>query len=179
MSEAFTRSSALANAAFPGRFGADQGAPGVVLRVLQPETLLMVMARVGKGKAVAEALSKWRGARVMWAGPEQWYVQGPTHAALEKALGGVASVVDQSHGRVTLCVSGPKARAVLAKGTPVDLHTDQFAIGKSALTQMAHVGVHLTRTGGDEFEVSVFRGFAESFWQWLTEMSLEFGFQVT
>jgi methylglutamate dehydrogenase subunit D len=178
MSDAFTRSSALANVAIPGRFGADQGAPGVTLSVPQATSLIMVLARAGKGKAVAEALEKLRGARLMWAGPEQWYVQGPTHASLVKALSSQASVVDQSHGRFALRISGPKARAVLAKGTPVDLYTEQFPTGHSVLTQMAHVGVHLTRIGDDEFELSVFRGFAESFWGWLTEMALEFGYQV-
>ena len=69
-------------------------------------------------------------------------------------------------------------RQVLCKGTPVDLHESEFEIGKSALTQMAHVGVHLTRTGRDAFEISVFRGFSESFWEWLTEQAEEFGYQV-
>ena len=49
-------------------------------------------------------------------------------------------------------------RSVLAKGTPVDLHRQEFPVGKSALTQMAHVGVHLTRVGKDAFDLSVFRG---------------------
>ena len=44
---------------------------------------------------------------------------------------------------------------------------------------MAHVGVHFTRTGEDAFELSVFRGFAESFWEWLTPQAEEFGYQVT
>ena len=97
---------------------------------------------------------------------------------LKAKLAGIASVSDQSHGRVILRVAGPKARAVLAKGTPVDLHQDAFAIGSSALTQMAHVGVHLTRAGEDAFELSVFRGFSANFWDWLTDMSEEFGYQV-
>jgi sarcosine oxidase subunit gamma len=44
---------------------------------------------------------------------------------------------------------------------------------------MAHVGVHLTRTGENAFELSVFRGFAESFWEWLAQQAEEFGYQVT
>jgi sarcosine oxidase subunit gamma len=67
---------------------------------------------------------------------------------------------------------------VLAKGTPVDLYPDEFPVGKSALTQMAHVGVHLTRVGEDAYDLSVFRGFAESFWEWITEQAEEFGYQV-
>jgi len=144
----------------------------------------MVIARAGKGRATKDALEKRRGVRVMWAGPDQYYVQGTSKAEgvlareLSKQLAGLASVVDQSHGRLTLRIEGPKARDVLAKGTPVDLHPAEFPVGKSALTQMAHVGIHLTRVETDAYELSLFRGFSESFWEWLTEMSLEFGYQV-
>ena len=44
---------------------------------------------------------------------------------------------------------------------------------------MAHVGVHLTRSGENTFELSIFRGFAESFWEWLTQQAEEFGYVVT
>ena len=93
-------------------------------------------------------------------------------------LDGLASVSDQSHGRVVIRVAGAKARDVLAKGTPVDLHPDAFPVGTSAMTQMAHVGVHLTRVAEDAYDLSVFRGFAESFWEWITEQAEEFGYQV-
>ena len=29
-----------------------------------------------------------------------------------------------------------------------------------------------------EFELSVFRGFSENFWEWLTEQAEEYGYQV-
>jgi methylglutamate dehydrogenase subunit D len=168
----------LKDAARAGRHGADKDAPGVALSIVQPGPFAMVIARKGKSKAVKDGLAALRGVRVMWAGPDQYYVKGAEAAALKKKLGTAASAIDQSHGRVMLRVSGPKSRALLAKGTPVDLHADEFPLGKSAVTQMAHVGVHLTRTGQDEFELSVFRGFSESFWEWLTEQALEFGYRV-
>ena len=43
---------------------------------------------------------------------------------------------------------------------------------------MAHVGVHIAQVGPDTFELSLFRGFAESLWEWLAEMSGEFGYEV-
>jgi heterotetrameric sarcosine oxidase gamma subunit len=46
------------------------------------------------------------------------------------------------------------------------------------MTQMAHVGVHITRVGDDVYDLSVFRGFSESFWEWLSEQAEEFGYQV-
>ena len=184
MSNAFTRTSALADVAKPSRFGADKGAPGVTFSIIHPLSIVTVIARNGKAKALKDALATLKSVEVLWAGPDQYFVQasgkaeGALYADLKAKLNSIASVSDQSHGRVALKISGPKARAVLAKGTPVDLHKDEFPIGKSAVTQMAHVGVHLTRTGPDEFTLSVFRGFSESFWEWLTQQSAEFGYQV-
>ena len=208
------RVSPLQAIAIQGRFGADKGAPGVTLSVVHPLAIAMVIARNGKSKALKDALallssstvipanagtqlsdsrsakkldSRLRGndgLMVLWAGPDQYYVQSAAkseaalYTELKTKLANIASVTDQSHGRITIRISGPRARAVLAKGTPIDLYTDEFPVGKSALTQMAHVGVHLTRTGKDEFTLSVFRGFSESFWEWLTSQAAEFGYQV-
>lgn len=179
------RVSALATVAKPGRFGADKGAPGVVLSVVHPLSLVMVMARQGKANALKDALAALKKVDVLWAGPDQYYVQASgladnsLYEDLKKKLSGIASLSDQSHGRVTLRIAGAKARAVLAKGTPIDLHTDEFPIGKSALTQIAHVSVHLTRTDVDEFSLSVFRGFSESFWEWITSQAAQFGYQIS
>jgi methylglutamate dehydrogenase subunit D len=178
------RVSVLANVAKPGRFGADKGATGVTLSVIHPLSLVAVIARKGQSKAVKDTLATLKKVDVLWAGPDQYYVQAAGLADdalfldLKKKLSSIASISDQSHGRVILRIAGPKVRAVLAKGTPIDLHADEFPIGKSALTQMAHVSVHLTRTGTDEFTFSVFRGFSESFWEWLTSQAAEFGYQV-
>jgi sarcosine oxidase subunit gamma len=173
--------SPLAGVAVQGRFGADRGQPGVIFGVRHPLSIVTVIARMGKSKAVKIALS---GYDARWAGPDQYLVvaesrgEGAVCRELTAGLQGIASAIDQSHGRVIIRAEGVKARAVLAKGTPVDLHTDEFAIGKSAMTQMAHVGVHLTRVGTDTFELAVFRGFAESFWEWMTSQAEEFGYQV-
>jgi methylglutamate dehydrogenase subunit D len=178
MLDLFTRISALADLAIQGRFGADKGAPGVTLSVRMPSSIVMVIARKGKAKALADGLKAMRGATVQWAGPDQYFVLEKPYDELAKKLNGIASCSDQSHGRVIIRIEGPKVRQILAKGSPVDFHDSEFAIGKSALTQMAHVGVHVTRIGKDGFELSVFRGFSESFWEWLTEQAEEFGYQV-
>lgn len=180
----FQRLSPLADMTVQGRFGADKGAPGVTLSVRHPLSIATVIARKGKAKAVSDALQAMKGVRVLWAGPEQYFVQaegrgeGALASGLCSALAGLASVSDQSHGRVVIRIDGPKSRAVLAKGTPVDLHAAEFPLGKSALTQMAHIGVHLTRVSDDGFDLSVFRGFSESFWEWLSEQAEEFGYLV-
>ncbi len=171
------RTSSLEDVAKSGRFGADKGVPGVSLSVIHPVTIIMAIARRGKAMALKDALANMKKVEVQWAGSDQYYVYNAPYTELKKKLEDIASVSDQSHGRVMIRIEGPKARALLAKGTPVDLHESEFPIGKSALTQMAHVSVHLTRTGKDEFTLSVFRGFSESFWEWLLSQAGEFGYQ--
>ena len=197
---AVKRVSPLAGIYRQGRFGADvAGGPGVRLALRHPLSIATVIARKGKSKALSAAMkTAWGieapapghsaggrgGIAVHWCGADQYYVvadglaEGTLFDDLGKRLAGYASISDQSHGRVVFSLSGPMARHVLTKGTPVDLHPRVFAPGRCAVTQMAHVGVHLAQEGPESYELSLFRGFAENFWEWLTEMALEFGYEV-
>ena len=181
---ALVRASALGRVALPGRFGAEKRDPGIELSVRHPASIVTVIARKGAAGRLADVLQGLEGCNVYWAGFEQYFVvaegraEGSLHRELKEKLDHLASVSEQSHGRIIIRVAGPKSRSVLAKGTPVDLHAEVFPVGKSAVTQMAHVGVHLTRIGENSFELSVFRGFAESFWEWLTEQAEEFGYRI-
>jgi heterotetrameric sarcosine oxidase gamma subunit len=179
------RVSPLAKVAAPGRFGADKGIPGVELSVRHPASIVTIIARKGCAEGLASGFDAIKNCDFQWAGFDQYYAvadgwrEGALYRELKERLGSKATVSDQSHGRMIIRIAGPSARQALAKGTPVDLHQDKFPIGKSAVTQMAHVGVHLTRTGENTFELSVFRGFAESFWEWLAQQAEEFGYRVT
>lgn len=198
LSPVIQRVSPLADVALQGRFGADKGAPGVTFSVRHPMSIVTVIARKGQSAALSKAIAAaynfalpgvgqsagtpalsfhWCGADQYYAIAEGW-AEGDLYRELRKRLEGLASCSDQSHGRIILRIKGPKARELLAKGTPIDLHPSAFGPGKSAVTQMAHVGVHLIQTGEDAFELSVFRGFSENFWEWLTEQAEEFGYQV-
>jgi heterotetrameric sarcosine oxidase gamma subunit len=197
-SSAVQRVSPLADIAVQGRFGADKGAPGVTLSVRHPMSIVTIIARKGQAAALGKAIEVAYGASLPgvgestgnaalsfhWCGADQYYAmaegkaEGELYRELRARLEGLASCADQSHGRVILRIAGPKARALLAKGTPIDLHPSVFGPGKSRVTQMAHVGVHLMETGEGAFELSVFRGFSENFWEWLTEQAEEFGYQV-
>ncbi len=197
---AVKRVSPLAGIYRQGRYGADVAAgPGVRLALRHPVSIVTVIARKGKAKALSSAMkTAWGieapapgrsasgrgGITVHWCGAEQYYVvadglaEGTLFDDLGKRFAGLASVSEQSHGRVIFALWGPMARHVLTKGTPVDLHPRDFEPGHCAVTQMAHVGVHLAQVGPESYELSLFRGFAENFWEWLTEMALEFGYEV-
>jgi heterotetrameric sarcosine oxidase gamma subunit len=182
-----------------GRYGAvlPQG-PGVRLSVRHPLSIVTIIARKEKGATLSAALeshygvaapnprgmTKGRELALLWCGDQQYYaiaegrVEGALYAELKGRLQSLASLSDQSHGRVVIAASGPKARALLAKGSAVDFHRREFPVNSSVPTQMAHIGVHVSATGDEAFELSLFRGFSEHFWEWLTEQALEFGYEV-
>ena len=169
-----------------------------MLSVRHPVSIVTIIARKGKAQALSGTIERNFGLAcppaghsasngelaLHWCGFEQWFAvaegfaEGVLYEALRDRLAGLASLSDQSHGRAIFRIEGPRARDVLAKGTPVDLHRRAFGPGRSAVTQMAHIGVHIAEVGPDAFELSLFRGFAESFWEWLGEMSCEFGYEV-
>lgn len=103
--------------------------------------------------------------------PGQWFIVGDARIApsliRERAagLGTAAAIADQSHGRVRLALSGPGARDLLARGCGVDFSARMFAVGASAATLYNHIGIHVTRTGDDRFEILVLRSFAQSLWE--------------
>lgn len=115
------------------------------------------------------------------AGPGHWLamMEGASghafEAQLRKELAGVAYVSDQSDGGTVIRISGARARDVLAKGAPIDLHPRAFASNDSTVTVIAHIGVHLWQV--DEiptYELAVFRSYSAAFWGWLAQASAEF-----
>lgn len=116
-----------------------------------------------------------------WTGPDQWLAIAPRNAErdlereLKATLAGVASVVDQSDGRVVVRIQGPRARDVFAKGVPIDLHPRVFRPGDVAITHASHIGIILWQLDeAPTYEVALFRSYAESFAHWLDESAAEY-----
>ena len=118
-----------------------------------------------------------------WLGPDEWLVVTPPNVqtwlidSLEASLEDVhASVTDLTGGYTTISLSGPKARDVLAKGCPLDLHPAVFSPGDCAQTLVAKAGA-MIRCVDDSpsFELVVRRSFAEYAALWLRDAALEYG----
>lgn len=90
----------------------------------------------------------------------------------------LGAVTDLSHARVAVRVSGLRAAWVLAKGLAFDLDPDAFPPMKVAQATIHGVGVIVRRLSPDSFDLYVYRGFALSFWEWLTEAAAETGYRV-
>lgn len=123
------------------------------------------------------------GVRLVWAGPDDWFVIGEagTAAALEKrlrdALAGVhCAVTDVSSGYFQITVAGERARELLAQGCPLDLHPDAFPMHHAAGTHFFKVSLYLwladERPG---YQMLVRRSFIDHFWQLVSAGSREFG----
>jgi heterotetrameric sarcosine oxidase gamma subunit len=104
----------------------------------------------------------------IWAGPDRWLVTSPstTNLAgeLRAHLGALAAITDQGAGRTTFRVSGAGARGMLATLIGIDLHPRVFVPGDTALTNAAHINVHLWQIDdAPTYDIIVFRSLAASF----------------
>ena len=117
----------------------------------------------------------------IWAGPDQWIAiaeRGQNcdiEVELKPLLDGLSSVVDQSDARAVVRISGPRARDVLAKGVPIDLHPRAFEANNVAITHASHIGIIFWQIDDvPAYDIAMFRSFADSFAHWLLESSAEF-----
>jgi sarcosine oxidase subunit gamma len=183
----------LAGLALPGRSGAATRKPGLLIEERTDLALATVMARHGKEQdlkgTVAAAygldlLDGKDGVSFAGIGAGQWLAAaepGQTDfvARLRARLAGLASIADQSDGRVVLRLRGDRVREVLAKGVPLDLHPKRFRTGDVASTLVAHVGVQIEQLDDQPtFQLMASRSLAGSLWSWLTKSAAEFGYEV-
>ena len=133
--------------------------------------------------------------RVFWLGPDEWWVvtpgDGPAMAdRLRTALAGQkAAVTDVSESRTCIHIRGARARDLLSKGGPLDLHPRMFSAGRCAqsLCAKAMVTLHQTeddsgdgaKEGGPAYDVYVLNSFAEYLWLWLEDAAREYGLRIT
>ncbi|MDP6969886.1 MAG: hypothetical protein QGG88_12355 [Gammaproteobacteria bacterium] len=105
---------------------------------------------------------------LVWQGRHRYFWL--TQVASVNAAGLYAT--DQSHSKTQLRISGTKARALLARGLPVDIDAATFNVGDIRMTHINHIGVVVLRLPDRDdlpvFELWVMRGFAVSLMEFLT-----------
>ena len=141
---------------------------GVKLEVLPEGHVLHALAGSADGD-LSGAIRTTLGLEARWPCASSRRANGSSSATMRcrmPKLTGIAErlkhmvdIVDQSHGRVRIGLSGEKATAVLAKGTAADLALAAFPVGHATTTLIGHIGAHITRTGETAFELMVLRGF--------------------
>ena len=189
------RTSALVGHYREGTFGAAaHDASGVTLKEIRPVAIAQVngappeesLQSLLGGDALVERnrVASLGGFDLLWNGPGKWLAVSSTQLPAEflKRLrrifdGTDATVTDLSHARTVIRVNGGHACDVLSKGCPADL--EALCTGDSIATLMGTLSsvVHCRETG-EEMDVYVFRSFGQSFWEWITDASLEFGYEA-
>ena len=124
------------------------------------------------------------GLLALWLGPDEWHIVTPPAAqtplldSLEAALNGMHFAVnDVTGGQTVITVIGPKARDVLAKGCPLDLHSTVFKPANCAQTLLAKANVLIRHVDDSppSFELIVRSSFAEYTALWLHDAASEYG----
>jgi len=171
----------------------------VTIESIEGLTIAHVAARKGQSQALRARLQELTGVAaptasqfaagkdisLLWAGPDQWLAMASgvngreLERELREACTGLASVADQSDARSIVRVSGPMARATLAKGVPIDLHPRAFGAGSAAITHAAHIGVLLWKPdASDMYLLACPRSYAGSLWSWLSHAAAEYGITI-
>ena len=123
--------------------------------------------------------------RVVWVGPDDWFIVGPSGQPeaialrLREALSGMHhAVTDVSSGYTVLHLSGRPVRDVLAQGCPLDLHPRAFERGGCAGSHLFKASIWLWQT--DEapvYELLVVRSYMDYVWLMLERACAECGLQ--
>lgn len=147
--------------------------PEVTIEHLGLGAILQVLAAPGASASeIASLLGGSPDLRMM--GPGQWLLVQDKELSpadcqtLSSTLGQAAFIVDQTHGRTRIRISGPRCREILSRWTAVDLHPEVFKIGTASNTLLGHISVNLARTGTDVFEAIVLSTFAQTLWDELS-----------
>ncbi len=120
--------------------------------------------------------------RTLWLGPDEWLVTAPEGAApdlrgrITRALASrQAQVTDLSASRAVIEISGRRARALLEKGSGLDLHPRGFGPGSCAQTLFAKLPVILDQlSAAPAYRLFVRRSSARWLAEWLIDAALEF-----
>ena len=124
------------------------------------------------------------GARFLNLGPTRWMAVSRQGDGFEARIRSAvdqagAAVVDQSHGRAVLRLSGPGVRDVLAKGTGIDLHDRAFEADHVRQTGLFHVAVTVDRRlGPSTYDIHMPRGYAQALAERVIDAAREFGLRV-
>ena len=125
-------------------------------------------------------------AAIAWLGPDEWLVVSPPDvkdglaAKLQGALTGLhVSVNDISGGQTIIRLRGARARDLLNKGCPLDLHPRAFRAGQCAQSHIAKSNALIIQLDDrPTYDVVVRRSFADYLARWFKHAGMEYDIAV-
>ncbi len=185
------RISALADHYHQGKSGilGEDGTAGVILEDIKGITLYQVTAWPDSIEAVAGQVASTAGCQqapgpgrvevgeqgvALRIEPLKWWLYGVAATDIDAEQG---SMLDISHSRTQIRITGPEAISFLNRHLSLDLREQSFPVGSVASTATHHVGVTLWYSDKG-YELFIPRGFALSLWEGLVESATQFGLEV-
>ncbi|MEM1044561.1 MAG: sarcosine oxidase subunit gamma [Pseudomonadota bacterium] len=182
------RLSALAGHAEPRRFGAPDTVgvtlsevPGLVLHqaACWPDTMGAVAEQIAKASGADAAPGPGRAVAgkngtLLRIEPLKWWILDTPAPALASDEG---AVLDLSHSRTRIRLSGPEAATLLNRHLPLDLRTGRFPPGSVGSSAVHHVGVTVWHSDLG-YDLFLPRSFALSLWEGLVESAAQFGAEI-
>ncbi len=184
------RISALAGSYNTGKFGIlDNDSAGVILEDIHGLVLYQVACWPDSIDAVSKLIAKSAGcqqapppckaevgkkASILRIDPLKWWIIGVKAPEVVAEQG---NILDISHSRTHILVSGNKAVEFLNRHISLDLRDHSFPIGSVGSTSIHHVGVTLWHSE-QGYELFIPRGFALSLWEGFVESATQFGLEV-
>ena len=127
---------------------------------------------------------------LLWLGPDEWLAvrhdaapgaEAQLAAKLRAALNGQhAAVTEVGESLCCIAVAGPRARDLIAKGCPLDLHPRVFGgVSHCAQSHLAKAAITLHQVNDTPaYDLYVRRSFADYLWRWLEDAAREYGVAV-
>jgi heterotetrameric sarcosine oxidase gamma subunit len=147
----------------------------IVLTAIGSATGLVLQHKPGLGRVAGEK-------SVFGFAPGRYFVVSATpdletrlRSAISSELG---TIVDLTHGRTVIRISGPRSEWILSKLFAIDFSEHAFPIAYGRATLHHDIHANIQRVDDETFDVYVFRTFARSFWQTLGHAAEEVGYRV-
>lgn len=173
------------------------GARAITLSERRPGSIVEI-AVWSNGKKAATAISKATGIKnppalgrtmtspgnmLLAIGPGRYLAisqdEGLAQRLSAKVPAGEGVIVDLTHGRVGIRISGLAAQPLLQKGLSFDLDIAAFPPMATTSSAIHHMGVTVVRIDETCFDVFAMSSFAGSLWDWATDAAVEYGWQVS
>ncbi len=179
------RASPIGKDYMSGKFGNLTNGPGVSLTETHFGFLCELAAfphAIEKiDKLVAQVSNKTEGAARFKIGANRWFVAGTEtlkNNLASKLKTGDGSLIELTHGRTSLQISGPKAEWVLSKLFAIDFSAAEFPVSTGLSTTHHGILAQIHRYDEQKFDLFVFRSLARSFWHTLTRAAENVGYEV-
>lgn len=153
----------------------DEGAVNTILQ----KTINLSLPQVGQSSVNAQFA-------VLWTAPHRYLITSIESTVMKSISNQLATehgaLQNLSSARSVIRIQGLNCRNVMAKGINLPLDDVSFVNGQVVASNFDHhypaIIHNLSDPEIDIFDIYITRSFALSFWQWLCDSSLEYGYEV-